>query len=82
MKITTQQRVNWLLKNQRLWSGYGGAAVHSPETTTDIEQRVFTAMQRDGLLSEKTTLVDCAIWRWISKARKQRRNERATGASL
>jgi hypothetical protein len=72
-RITTQQRIDWLLKNPKLWAGYGGNAHRNPTTTTTIEQRVFLAMQQAGLISKKTSVLDCTIWRWISKARKQRR---------
>lgn len=70
-RTTTQQRVDWLLKHPKLWKGYGGHP--HVDVALRIESDIFNGMQRDGLLSKRTSVLDCAFWRWINEARKQRR---------
>jgi len=51
---TPKQRTKWLLKNQKLWRGKGPRA--------DVAWEVTSMMQKAGLYSRCTAIVDVVPW--------------------
>ncbi len=64
---TVEDKVRWLLNNQRLWEGYG------PDTKYLIRKNLYGAMVKDSMFSKKTCIVDINFDRLVSLARKRRR---------
>ena len=65
--VSFEEKINWLLKHQTLWEGYGA------DTRWKIRKVLYKGMIEDKMLSSKTGIVDVKFDRMISLARKKRR---------
>ena len=61
-------KVSWLLKNQKLWEGWQD--IGDPR-----KRKIFEAMLKDGLVSEKTYWKDLNLIGLIREARRLRREK-------
>ena len=69
---TKEQRIKWLLENQRLWEGVGSSA--SDKITTTIRE-----MKEDGLYSKnlRPSTLRTSVFNLIQTARRYRRYKSA-----
>lgn len=65
---TTQEKIDWLLKNQNLWEGWRSGWEFDPRKKSIVDR-----MKQEGLVSKRTVWMDVEIGNLITKARKQRR---------
>jgi hypothetical protein len=72
---TRQERIEWLLIHRYLWEGYNEQSItaEAMQQNIKIQTSIFRQMKQEGLLGKKTIQSDCAIWKWIKEARRQRR---------
>lgn len=66
MKATRQDRINWLLANQKEWKSY--PRIHETRTKVIIEK-----MKQASVLSEKTNWYDVNLTSLVNDARRKRR---------
>lgn len=68
-KSSQRAKINWLLKNQKLWEGWPRGSDGSDPRHKEIVVRMKDA----GLISQSTYYCDVTIDSLIKEARKQRR---------